>query len=162
MDTLVALQQILLSSIPTFLLVWILYFFTSRVFLKPLQETLRKRHAATLGLREAAEANLALAEKKTAQYEEALRTARAESYQQQEQERQRALEQRAERVRQARQHAEEMISRARQEIRQDVAEAKTQLAAESEQIALSVTRAILEPSLAGPPSRAPGRPEAGR
>lgn len=161
MKSLIALEEILLAAIPTFLLVWILYFYTRRFFLKPLQETLRKRHDGTRGLREVAEANLALTEKKTAHYEEALRAARAEFYHQQEQERQQSLEQRAERLRQARQQAEEMVSRANREIQKDVEEAKKRLAAESEQIALSVTRAILEPSRGGLPSGTFGGAEAG-
>lgn len=159
MEPLIALRGILLGAIPTFLLVWILYFYTTRVFFRPLQRTLQKRHELTGGLREVAEANLATAEQKAAEYEEALRAARAELYQQQEQERQRALEQRAEVLRRSRQQAEEIVARARQEIRQDVEEAKKRLAAESEHIALSITRRILEPA-ASPGSRS--GPEAAR
>ena len=150
MKSLIALGEILWASVPTFLLVWILYFYATRFFFKPLQKTLRKRHDATGGLRERAEANLASAERKMAQYEEALRTARRQLYHQQEQERQRSLDQRAERIRQAQQQVEGMVARAKQEIRQEVEEAKKRLVAETEQIAGSIKRAILEPSMAGP------------
>ncbi len=145
MGALSALKQILLGAIPTFLLVWILYFYTTRIFFRPLQKTLRKRHESTVGLRKAAEANLARAEQKTAEYQEALRSARSELYRIQEQERQSALERRAEVLRQAQQRAEETVFRARDEIREDVETAQKSLSAEAGQIALSITQSILKP-----------------
>lgn len=157
METLIALEGILLRAIPTFLLVWLLYLYVTRVFFRPLQETLRRRHEATDGLRAAADADVALAERKAAQYEESLRAARSELYQQQEQERQKALEGRAEVLRRSRQQAEEMVARAKQEMQQDVEEAKRRLAAESEPMARSIIRAILEPA-----ASSSGRAEASR
>lgn len=145
MEPLIALGGILFRAIPTFLLVWLLYLYVTRVFFRPLQETLRKRHEATGGLRATAEAKLATAERKAAQYEESLRAARTNLYQQQEQDRQKTLERRAEALRRARQQAEEMVARAKQEIQQDVEEAKRHLATESEPMARSIIRAILEP-----------------
>ena len=156
MEPLIALGDILLNAIPTFVLVWILFLYTSRVFLKPLQETLRKRRESTEGLRQAAEARLDLAEQKTAEYQEALRASSAELYRQQEQERQKALEQRAEILRQARQRAGEQITHARQEIRQDTEIAKKQLAQESERMGQWITQAILEPAAAARPSGSAG------
>ncbi|MGH9784742.1 MAG: ATP synthase F0 subunit B [Terriglobia bacterium] len=159
MEPLIALRGILLGAVPTFLLVWLLYWYVTRVFFRPLQETLQKRHQATEGLRAAAETNIAAAENKAAQYEESLRAARAELYQQQEQERQKAIEQRAEITRRARRQAEEMIAQARREFEQDAAEAKNRLAAESEAMARSIIRAILEPAASG---RSAGETEARR
>jgi len=149
MEPLAALREILLGAIPTFLLVWVLYLYVTRVFFRPLQETLSKRHHATDGMREAAESSIAEAEKKTARYEESLQSARAELYQQQEQERQQAIERRDEIVQRARSQAEEMVARARQEIKGDVEEAKKRLAAETEPMAQSISRAILEPAAFG-------------
>ena len=145
MGPLLALGKILLQAIPTFFLVWILYFYTTRVFLRPLERTLRERYQITGGRREIAERNLTVAEQKTAEYEEALRAARTEFYRHQEQERQQALERRAEIVRQARQRAEETVSRAREELGEEVGDAKQRLAAESEALAQSILQAILEP-----------------
>jgi F0F1-type ATP synthase membrane subunit b/b' len=151
MEPLIALGGILLNAIPTFLLVWILFLFTSRVFLKPLQATLRKRHESTEGLRQAAEARVALAERKTAEYQEALRASSAELYRQQEQQRQTALQRRTQILQEARRRAEERIARGRQEIRQDAETAKKHLAQESEQLAQRVLQAILEPASATRP-----------
>ena len=160
MAPLIALGEILLGAIPTFLLVWALYLYVTRVFLHPLQGTLRKRHEATEGLRAAAAANIAAAERKAAQYEESLRAARVELYQQQEQERQKAIERRAEIVRRARRQAEETTARAKQELQQDAAEAKQRLEAESETMAHFIIRAILEPGAS--PARSPGQTEVAR
>jgi F-type H+-transporting ATPase subunit b len=146
MEPLVALGEILLGAIPTFLLVWLFYLYVARVFFRPLADTLRKRHEATEGMRKGAEASIEAAQRKATQYEELLQTARGELYQQQEQERQKVMERRAEIVQRARAQAEEMVARARQEITRDVEEAKKRLASESEPIAQSITRAILEPS----------------
>ena len=146
MGTLNALGQILLASIPTFVLVWILYFYTARIFVGPLEKTLRKRRESTVGLRQTAEADIALAERKATEYQQALTAARTDIYRMQEQERQSALEQRAEIIREARERAEELVNRARQDLQDDVEEAKRRLAAEAEQIALAITRAILMPA----------------
>ncbi|MCZ6489648.1 MAG: ATP synthase F0 subunit B [Acidobacteria bacterium] len=152
MDVLASLKDILLQAIPTFTLVWILYFYTSRIFFRPLQKTLQERHASTAGLRQAAEANIALAEQKTSQYQEALQSARTELYRQQEQERQQALDRRAEILRQSRQQAEEMVKRAQQEIRAEAEQAKKRLETESDQIALSIAQAILKSGPAASPA----------
>jgi F-type H+-transporting ATPase subunit b len=155
MQTLVALGDILIKSIPTFILVWVLYFYISRMFLGPLQKTLQQRQDSTEGLRKAAEERISMAEHKTAEYQEALRAQAADIYRQQEQDRQRDLERRAEILRQARQRAEEQIGGARQQIHQQAEEAKKTLHKESEQLAQWITRAILEPPSEGS-SRATG------
>jgi F-type H+-transporting ATPase subunit b len=149
MESLVALGDILLKSIPTFLLVWVLYLYVSKGFVAPLQATLRKRREATEGLRQAADARVREAEQKTASYEEALRKNSAEIYHQQEQDRQRASDQRAEILKQAREKAGARVAAARQEIAREAAEAKGTLERESDQMAQWIARAVLEPSSAG-------------
>ena len=161
MDVLTELRNILLQAIPTFVLVWILYFYTSRIFFRPLQKTLRERHESTAGLRQAADENIALAEQKTSQYQQALQAARSDLYRQQEQEREQALGQRAGLLRQARQQAEQMVQRAQQEILNEAEQAKKRLESESDQIALSIAQAILKSGPAqssASPSSGPGAP----
>jgi F0F1-type ATP synthase membrane subunit b/b' len=146
MGALNALKPIVVGAIPTFILLWLLYFYISRVFMRPLQATLQKRRELTAGLRENAEAAVAQAERKAAEYRDALQSARADVYRIQEQERQKALDQRAELVRQAQQRAHEMVNQARQEIQADAETAKKTLASEADQIAASIMRAILQPA----------------
>ena len=128
MAALLALKNILIGAIPTFILVWLLFLYIDRVFLRPLQATLKKRREATSGLRESAEASIAQAEKKTAEYEAALRAARAEV------------------LRQAHERGEQAAKAAREQIRGDADAAKKTLAAESDAIASSIAQAILKPA----------------
>jgi F-type H+-transporting ATPase subunit b len=144
MESLIALQGILLRSIPTFVLVWILYLFVSKVFYKPLQETLRKRHDATEGLRKKAEERIAMAERKAAEYQQALQAGRAVMYREQEEARQKAMERRAEIVRKARESAEQKLRQGRQQVEAEALEGRQFLARESEQMAAWITRALLE------------------
>ena len=146
MAALLALKNILIGAIPTFILVWLLFLYISHVFLAPLQATLKKRRDATSGLRERAEASIAQAEQKTAEYEAALRAARAEVYRIQEQERQKALEHRAEVVRQAHERAEQAAAAAREQIRGDAEAAQKTLATQADAIASSIADAILKPA----------------
>lgn len=145
MAALLALKNILIGAVPTFILVWLLYIYIDRVFLGPLKATLKKRREATSGLRESAETAIAQAEKKTAEYEAALRAARAEVYRIQELERQKALEHRAEVLRQAHERAEQAAKSAREQIRAEADIAKQTLAAQADAIASSIADAILKP-----------------
>src|ERR1044071_8128227 len=79
------LGQLLLKAVPTFLLVILLQFYLKRVFFRPLEKVLHQRYEATEGARKAADESLARAAAKTAEYEAALRAARTEVYQSQEQ-----------------------------------------------------------------------------
>ena len=156
MGTLIAVKAILVNAIPTFCLVWLLYFYISKMFFTPLEKVLHQRHEATEGLRKAAADRVSQAEQKTAAYQEALRSSSAEIYKQQEQDRKQAVERRAEMLRQSRSRADERIKQARQEIEQAAEAAKKQLGQESEQMAQWITRVILdaEPK-AGPSGRPP-------
>ena len=70
-ETLRALGEILLKAVPTFVLVFLLYLYLSRMFFRPLEEVLKKRYEATEGARKLADESLAKAAAKTAEYEAA-------------------------------------------------------------------------------------------
>jgi F0F1-type ATP synthase membrane subunit b/b' len=144
MESLIVLKEILLRALPTFFLLWILYFYVSRFFVAPLQKTLKQRRDSTEGLRQSAEQRLSQAEQKTAAYQDAMRASSAEIYRQQEKDRQKAMERRAEILRQARERAEARIAQGRQEVRAEAEAAKKGLEAESEQMAQWITRAVME------------------
>src|SRR5580698_7814712 len=84
-ETLRALGVILLDAVPTFLLVVFLHFYLKKVFFQPLEKVLRQRFEATEGARRLAEQALARAAARTEEYEAAIRAARSEIYQTQEQ-----------------------------------------------------------------------------
>jgi F-type H+-transporting ATPase subunit b len=141
--TLHALGGILLRAIPTFLLVILLHFYLKSMFFKPLEKVLQQRFAATEGARQLAEQSLQKAAAKTAEYETALRAARAQVYQAQEKRFKELQEEQAAQVAQARHGAEQQVREARDQIAKDVASAKASLAGDSEILAARIAEAIL-------------------
>src|SRR6185437_5323359 len=79
------LGELLLKAVPTFILVVLLQFYLKRVFFKPLEKILKQRYDATEGAKKAAEESLQRAAAKAAEYEAAMRAARTDVYQAQEQ-----------------------------------------------------------------------------
>src|SRR5216683_925671 len=112
-ETLRQLGGILLRAVPTFILVVLLHFYLKFIFFKPLQRVLRQRYEATEGARKIAEASLAKAAEKAADYEAALRSARAETYKELEQLRRQLQDDRAVAIREARTRAEAAVSLAK-------------------------------------------------
>ena len=84
-ETLRQLGGILLRAVPTFILVVLLHLYLKFIFFKPLERVLRQRYDATEGARKLAEESIARASQKAADYEAALRAARAETYKEMEQ-----------------------------------------------------------------------------
>ena len=139
-----ALAGLLLRAAPTFVLVLLLYIFLKKVFFNPLEKVLHQRHQATEGAMQAARERLELASSKSAEYQQALREARAEIYRTLERDRQHTVEECAQQVRRARAQAEEQVGSAREELRAEVEQAKALLADESGALADSITAAVLK------------------
>lgn len=142
-QTLKALGGILLNALPTLFLVLLLHLYLKRVFFQPLEKVLNERREATEGARRSAEASLALATAKTAEYETAVRDARGKLYKEQEQLRRGLREDQAAAVRQARQEASERAAEARAQLAADVEVARRSLQAESEALAEQIAGQIL-------------------
>jgi len=138
-----ALGGILLRAVPTFLLVILLHFYLKNMFFKPLEKVLHERFQATEGARQHAEKSLMEAAAKTAQYEEQLRTAKAEMYQAQERLSRELAEREAAAVSEARKSADAAIKQARAALAADVEAAKASLASDSETLANQIADAIL-------------------
>jgi len=147
-ETLHALGGILLKAIPTFILVILLNFFLKYSFFGPLERILKSRYDATEGARKRAEETIALAEAKTAEYESALRSARAEIYKEQEELHQRLEQERKAEVQAARTSAEQTIRQARAELAADVEQAKKDLAAHTDVLANQIADSVLGRSMA--------------
>ncbi len=142
------LGELLLKAVPTFILVVLLHFYLKNVFFKPLEKVLHQRYEATDGARKLAEQSLERAAAKTAEYEAAMRSARAEVYQAQEQIHKRLQEQHAAQMAEARRRAEALIQEAKHRIAQEVEGVKATLAAESDALAEEIARTILRGSAA--------------
>ena len=142
-ETLRALGGILLRAVPTFVLVVLLHFYLKYVFFEPLKRVLRQRFEATEGARELAAESLKKASQKTAEYEAALRAARAETYKELEQLRRQLQDDRTASVREARAQAEAAVAKAKVELGAQVDGLKKQLEAESDSLADRIATKIL-------------------
>ena len=146
--TLHALGGILLNAVPTFLLVVFLHFFLKGVFFKPLEKVLYRRYEATEGARKLAEAALARAAARAAEYEAAMRAARGEVYQAQEAVHKRLEEREAAELHAERARADAVIRKAKEELAADAAAVRETLAQQSETLAAQIADSILRRSAA--------------
>ena len=142
------LSQLLLRAVPTFLLVIVLHFYLKFMFFKPLGNVLKQRYEMTEGARKLAEESLARASEKTAQYEAAMRAARASVYQAQEQIHKELQDREAAQLAQARKKGEALIQEARAALAQDVESAKATLGRDAEALANQIAEAVLRRSAA--------------
>lgn len=142
--TLHALSGILLRAIPTFLLVIFLHFYLKYMFFKPLEKVLRARYDATEGARKRAAESLEKAAAKTAEYEAALRSARAEVYQSQEQLHRRLQAEQTSQAQAAREQAEGAVREAKAQLAAEIAQAKKDLAGDSDALADQIAETILK------------------
>ncbi len=147
-DTLNALGGILLRAVPTFVLLVFLYFYLKHMFFKPMGKVLGERYQATEGARLMAEQSLARAAEKTAQYEAAMRAARGEVYQAQEQSHKQLQEREAAALAEARKSAEAMVRQARELLAGDVEAARATLERDSEALAEQIAEGFLQRSAA--------------
>jgi F-type H+-transporting ATPase subunit b len=143
-----ALGGILLKAVPTFLLVVLLHFYLKGVFFNPLRKVLRQRYEATEGARKLAAESLDRAAARTAEYQAAIRAARTEIYQAQEQAHQRLQESEMTELTAARRHAEAAVQEAKAQLAGDVEAAKAALARDSDLLANQIADSILRGSAA--------------
>ena len=150
-ETLRQLGGLLLGSIPTVIMLVLLYAIYTVVVHKPLAKVLAERRAKTEGAVEKARADVGAAEAKTAEYEQRLREARVAVFRHQETRRQAALQARTAAVGQARTRAQEQIKQAREAIEQDKIRAQDTLQAESARLATEIISRVLRPVTAASP-----------
>jgi F-type H+-transporting ATPase subunit b len=142
-QTLQALSGLLLKAIPTICLFVLLYFYIKSVLFGPLEKILKQRDELTVGARKAAEASLALAERKEKEYEAKFAEARAEVYKLQEDTRRQWLDDQAAQLAEAHARSGELVKKAKDEIARDSAAARDNLFATSAQLADEITNAVL-------------------
>jgi len=150
-ETLRQLGGLLLGSVPTVIMLVLLYAIYTFLVHKPLAKVLAERRAKTEGAIEKASADVAAAEAKTAEYEQRLREARVAVFRQQEARRQAALQARAAAEATARGRAQEQVKQAREAIEQAKIAAQETLQAESSRLATEIIRQVLQPVSAGSP-----------
>ncbi|HEY2019341.1 MAG TPA: ATP synthase F0 subunit B [Bryobacteraceae bacterium] len=146
--TLHQLGEILLRALPTFLLVILLHYYLKSIFFKPLRKVLRQRYDVTEGARKLADQSLKNAAAKTAEYEGAMRAARGEVYQAQDQLHKELQERETADLNAARERAEASVREAKALLAKDVEAAKAGLQHDSELLANEITESILQRSAA--------------
>jgi F-type H+-transporting ATPase subunit b len=148
-QTLHQLGELLLGSIPTVILVTLLYALYSVIVHTPLRRVLEERRSKTEGAIEKSRADIAAAAARTAEYEQRLREARATVFKAQEARRQAALQTRANAVAEARNRAHAQVQAARQDLEKDKEAAQAGLQGELAELAREIVRRVLQPVSAG-------------
>jgi F-type H+-transporting ATPase subunit b len=144
-ETLRQLGGLLLGSIPTVIMLVLLYGIYTIVVHKPLSKVLAERRAKTEGAIEKARAAVADAEARTTEYEQRLREARMAVFKSQEVRRQAALQARAAAISTARLKGQQQIEKAKAAIEQDKIAAQEGLQSESARLASEIVRQVLRP-----------------
>ncbi|MGC2473721.1 MAG: ATP synthase F0 subunit B [Candidatus Sulfotelmatobacter sp.] len=148
-QTLKQLGELLLGSVPTVILLAILYALYTVIVHKPLKRVLEERHSKTEGAVEKSKADIAAADARTSEYEQNLREARAAVFRAQEAKRQAALQARTNAVTKARNKAQLQVQAAKADIERDRAVAEKGLHAEAAALAQEIMRRVLQPAGAG-------------
>jgi F-type H+-transporting ATPase subunit b len=144
-QTLRQLGELLLASVPTVILLWLLYIVYVFVVHRPLTAVLAERQKRTQGAMEKARADIAAAEARTADYEQRLREARQKVFKSLDARRQKAAESRGVAVNEARMRAQEQVKHARAALEQDKQEAMSKLQSEAGRLAGDIVRSVLRP-----------------
>jgi F-type H+-transporting ATPase subunit b len=148
-ETLRQLGELLLGSVPTVILLALLYALYTTIVHKPLRRVLEERRSKTEGAVEKSRADIAAAEARTAEYEQKLREARAVVFRAQEAKRQAVLQARTNALNEARSKAQAQVQAAKKDIESDRAAAEMGLPADAAALAQEIVRRVLQPAGAG-------------
>jgi F-type H+-transporting ATPase subunit b len=148
-DTLQQLGELLLGSVPTVIMLAVLYALYTVIVHKPLQRVLAERRSKTEGAVEKSRADIAAAEARTTEYEQKLREARAAVFKAQEARRQAVMQARTNAVNESRTRAQAQVQAAKKDIESDRAAAEKALQADASALAQEIVRRVLQPAGAG-------------
>lgn len=149
MEVMQQLGALMISAIPTALLFIVLVIAYQVLIQGPLSATLRERHARTEGAMDAAHKAIALAEARTAEYNEKLRQARAEVYKAREQRLKQWNAERDAALDAARKAAGAKVRQARAALDDEAASARQTIEASASELAAQVVRAVLPVPVGG-------------
>jgi F-type H+-transporting ATPase subunit b len=145
-QTLRQLGELLLWSIPTVILLALLYALYAAIVHKPLRRVLEERRSKTEGAVEKSRADIAAAEARTSEYEQRLREARATVFRAQEARRKTALDARTAALNDARNKAQAQVQTAKADIQKDRDAAQSGLQKEVQALAAEIMRRVLQPA----------------
>jgi F-type H+-transporting ATPase subunit b len=145
-ETLRQLGGLLLGSVPTIILLALLYLLYTVIVHKPLRRVLDERRSKTEGAVEKSRADIAATEARTSEYEQRLREARAALFRAQEARRRAALDARAAAMHEARSEAQAQVKAAKADIERDRQAAQTGLQDQVQALATEIMRRVLQPA----------------
>src|ERR1700685_1398376 len=148
-ETLRQLGELLLGSVPTVILLALLYAFYTTIVHNPLRRVLEERRSKTEGAVEKSRADIAAAEARTSEYEQRLREARAKVFHAQEARRKAAVDARTAALNEARIKAQAQVQAAKADIEKDREAAQDGLQAQAQTLAEEIMRRVLEPAGVG-------------
>jgi F-type H+-transporting ATPase subunit b len=143
-ETVRQIGELLLGAVPTVVLFGLLYLAYRFLLHRPLEAVLEERHQKTQGAIEKAQADIASADARAADYEQRLREARTAIYQAQEGRRRRFQEATAAALAEARAQSDALVRQTRAELEKDMTAARASLESESEKLAGAVIQSILK------------------
>ena len=139
------LGHLFLQTIPTVILLFLLFVILDRIFFRPLTAVLKQREDSTVGALARAREQATAAETKARQYEEVFQAARQEVYRQREVDRRTTLERRDAALQKARDQAEVLIRDARAALAEEVVRAKAELDAACQPLAEEISQSLVGP-----------------
>ncbi|HUR36340.1 MAG TPA: ATP synthase F0 subunit B [Terriglobales bacterium] len=140
------LGELLLNAVPTIVLFLALYVAYRQILHNPLMKVLAERHAKTAGAVAKAQADIAAAEARTAEYEQRMREARAGVFKSMEAQRKQLMEARAAGIAEAKANAQTQVKAAKAEIEKEAAVARAGLQGQVEALAQEVINAVINTS----------------
>ena len=138
-----ALGELLLNAVPTIVLFLLLIFAYRRLVHDPLLKVLAERHAKTAGAVAKAQADIAAAEARTAEYEQKMREARSSVFRTMEAQRKQLMDARSAGIAEAKARAQSQVQAAKAEIEKETAAAKASLQTQVESLAQEVINAVV-------------------
>jgi F-type H+-transporting ATPase subunit b len=142
-ETLHALANLLIESIPTIVCFVVVTLYLKRTFFRPIANILEERRRATEGVRELAQKAFEAADKRTAEFEHALQIARAQLHQEHEALRRKWSEEQAAELARARAQADRQLEQAKREIAHEAERAQALLSAQVEALSQQIADSVL-------------------
>jgi len=132
------------TVVVTIIYVIIAYLVMSRLFFRPIVRVLHQRRNLIEGRMASAQQAVSDADRKTSEYEQAIKNARAETFRRQETQRERAITERTDLLNRAKQDAETNVREAKTRLLAEAEAAGSRLDAEVDSLAKQLTTAILQ------------------
>jgi F-type H+-transporting ATPase subunit b len=138
------LGELFLGAVPTVIIFLFFFLFLRWAFFNPIMKAMAERQALIEGARAEAASVEAAAKQELDTYNQALRSARAEVYKEQEAARQVVLDERAQLLKAMRSRSQDEVSEAKKKIAADMTAARAEIEKQTPALAGEIARMILD------------------